>query len=67
MNEVLTERSEASSRCSSTGLGRERDDHRQLRALAEALETAAKDMPTRVVLIHGAGDSFTPATISRIS
>ncbi len=28
-------------------------------ALAEALETAAKDDATRVVLIHGAGDSFT--------
>jgi len=60
MNEVLTERSGSILKVQ---LNRPEKKNAitsaMYLALAEALETAAKDDATRVVLIHGAGDSFT--------
>src|SRR2546426_504826 len=60
MNEILTERSGSILEVQPTGLGKKTATPPAMYvALAEALETAAKDDATRVVLIHGAGDSFT--------
>ncbi len=60
MNEVLTERSGSILKVQ---LNRPAKKNAMTAAmyvgLAEALETAAKDDATHVVLIHGAGDSFT--------
>jgi enoyl-CoA hydratase/carnithine racemase len=60
MNEVLTERSESIFKVQLNRPAKKNAiTNAMYVALAEALETAAKDDATRVVLIHGAGDSFT--------
>ena len=60
MNEVLTERSGSILKVQLNRPAKKNAITTAMYvALAEALETAAKDDATRVVLIHGAGDSFT--------
>ncbi len=60
MNEILTERSGSILKVQLNRPGKKNAITTAMYvALAEALETAAKDDATRVVLIHGAGDSFT--------
>ncbi len=60
MNNVLTERSGSILKVQLNRPGKKNAITTAMYvALAEALETAAKDDATRVVLIHGAGDSFT--------
>jgi enoyl-CoA hydratase/carnithine racemase len=60
MNEILTERSGSILKVQLNRPGKKNAITAAMYvALAEALETAAKDEATRVVLIHGAGDSFT--------
>jgi enoyl-CoA hydratase/carnithine racemase len=60
VNEVLTERSGSILTVQLNRPGKKNAMTTAMyAALAEALETAAKDDATHVVLIHGAGDSFT--------
>jgi enoyl-CoA hydratase/carnithine racemase len=60
MNEILTERSGSVLRVQFNRPAKKNAITTAMYAgLAEILETAAKDDATRVVLIHGAGDSFT--------
>jgi enoyl-CoA hydratase/carnithine racemase len=60
MNEVLTERSGSILKVQLNRPGKKNAITTAMyAALAETLETAARDDATRVVLIHGAGDSFT--------
>lgn len=60
MNEILSERSGSVLRVQFNRPGKKNAMTTAMYvALAEALETAAKDDATSVVLIHGAGDSFT--------
>jgi len=68
MNEILTERSGSILKVQLNRPAKKNADHHRHVpwALAEALETAAKDDATRVVLIHGAATPSPPATISRM-
>jgi len=60
MNEIITERSGSVVRVQFNRPAKKNAITSAMYvALAEVLETAAKDDGTRVLLLHGAGDSFT--------